>query len=213
MRRRLSSVLRWSVFVLPCVAGCVSETRGPTGEVMAEAENDGPMPLEAAENRVRAMIAELPREAGQDLLGTLERITAYREIALRPIRDALVGADARSRSHLVYVLGRIGGPEAHRIMTATLADKDPVVRFESAAALLDKGDLSGVPVLIASLRDQDRKIRFKSIESLKRFTKKDFGYDFAADEAERTAAAGRWDAWWAKTRAELIYVGNVSENR
>lgn len=214
MNERRGAIVRRAPWLLVlCAAGCVSETRGPSGEIIAEENDDGPTPLEVAENRVRVQIGELPRQAGQDLLATLETIVAHKEISLRPIREALPNADARTRSHLVYVLGRIGGPEAGRILTTALADPDPVVRFESAAALLDKGDFSGVPVLIKSLRDADRKIRFKSIESLKRFTKKDFGYDFAADAPAREDAALRWDAWWAKTRAELVYVGAVSEKR
>ncbi|HYC76411.1 MAG TPA: HEAT repeat domain-containing protein [Planctomycetota bacterium] len=190
-----------------CAAACVSETRGPSGEIVAEEEN-GPSPVETAEAQVAALIRDLPRRSGADLLGALDRIAFYKTLALRPIGEALAKADPRTRSHLVYVLGVIGGSDAHRLIASRLGDADPVVRFEAASALLDANDISGVPVLIAYLRDGDKRIRYKAFESLKRFTKQDFGYDFAAAEPAREAAVAKWDAWWSKTRAEMLYVGN-----
>jgi HEAT repeat protein len=206
----MRSFLLAACIVVPfALSACVSETIGPSGEVVAEAEVGGKTPLEAAEERVDALLDALAQSSGKDLLGVLDRLTAYKEIALGPIRRRMETADPRTRSHLVYLLGRIGGNEAHRMMAARLADKDAVVRFESAAALLERGDLAGVPVLMKSLRDPDRKMRFKAFEALRSFTKQDFGYDFAADEARRETAAAAWDAWWAKTRAELLYVGDT----
>ncbi len=204
-----------SVLLLPfAMVACVSETTGPSGEVLAEAVDEGgKSPVETAEERVDYLLDELGRSRGKDLLATLDRISSYKELALAPIARRMEASEPRMRSHLVFLLGRIGGNTAHRMMAARLGDKDPVVRFESAAALLERGDMGGVPILVKSLRDPDRKLRFKAFESLKQFTKQDFGYDFAADEPRREIAAAQWDAWWSKTRAELLYVGQTSDSK
>lgn len=210
---RRSSIALTVLLVPFTLAACVSETTGPSGEVVADVTTErGKSPVEAAEERVNYLLDELGRSTGKDLLGTLDRISSYKELALAPIARRMESAEPRMRSHLVFLLGRIGGNGAHRMMAARLADKDPVVRFESAAALLERGDLGGVPVLVKALRDPDRKLRFKAFESLKNFTKQDFGYDFAADESRREVAAAQWDAWWSKTRAELLYVGRTSDS-
>jgi hypothetical protein len=205
--------MRTSVFVIGFAVvffapGCVTERRGADGAIAAdEVADDGKLPLDLAQDRVRAEIGDLPRLTGRHLLSAMDRIAAYRAIAIVPIAERIDDPDPFLRSHLVYVLGRIGGPDAHRLLASRIADTDPIVRFESAAALLDAGDLGGVPVLVKMLREPDRKLRYKSIEALKRFTKQDFGYDFAADEPQRERAVAQWDAWWTKTRAELIYAG------
>lgn len=207
MRSRLF-VRALPLLCLPFASACVSETRGPGGELLAEdSAEDGKSPLEQAEERVRAHLAVLERSTGKDLLGVVDRIVSYKEIALRPIAERMETGDSRVRSLLVYVLGRIDGTYAHAQLTARLSDPDPVVRFEAASALVDDADLSGVPLLVKALREPDRKLRFKAIEALRRLTKQDFGYDFAADEPGRERAVAAWDSWWAKTRAELLYVG------
>ena len=58
-----------------------------------------------------------------------------------------------------------------------------LVRYEVAASLLQFKDLSGVPVLIGFLEDEDRRIRFKSFQALSAFTRQDFGYEFGSDYA------------------------------
>ncbi len=191
---------------LAVCGGCVSETFRPDGGIMEEKQpSTGPSPVERVEARVRSKIEQMKIEQGGELVRTMQEIAAYRELALSPIAETLPNTDATQRANLVYVLGLIGGSEAHAIVGAQLRDKDPVVRYEAASSLLQFRDWSGVPVLIGFLGDQDRRMRYKAFQALKEFTKEDLGYDFAGSDEERAAAVGRWSKWWQRRRAELVY--------
>ena len=101
MRSRLF-VRALPLLCLPFASACVSETRGPGGELLAEdSAEDGKSPLEQAEERVRAHLAVLERSTGKDLLGVVDRIVSYKEIALRPIAERMETGDSRVRSMLV----------------------------------------------------------------------------------------------------------------
>lgn len=57
-------------------------------------------------------------------------------VYVEPLREALAGAeDPVVRGHAAWALGRIGGEPARAALTKALADADPEVRAEAAAAL------------------------------------------------------------------------------
>jgi HEAT repeats len=189
------------------LAGCITETRTRTGEVIEE--NPPPKcektPVELVEAQVRQRIEHMRYESGTELLRTMEAIASCKEIALRPIAEEMTTSDPGVRANLVYTLSMIGGGKAHALVSRQMGDKSPVVRYEVAASLLQFKDWSGVPVLIGFLEDEDRRLRFKSFQALSSFAKQDFGYDFGAPEPERTAAVTRWKAWWSEKQSDLVY--------
>jgi HEAT repeat protein len=135
----------------------------------------------------------------------MEVIAGCKELAFRPIMEAMPNAEPGVRANLVYTLSLIGGGQAHALVSRQISDQSPVVRYEVAAALLQFKDWSGVPVLIGFLEAEDRRIRFKSFQALSAFAKQDFGYDFGAPEPERTAAVTRWKEWWTEKRSDLVF--------
>jgi hypothetical protein len=189
------------------IAGCVTETRTSTGEIIEEKKPIAgeKSPIEQVEAQVRQRIDHMRYESGTELLHTIETIASCKELALKPVAEAMPSVDAGVRANLVYTLSLIGGGQAHALVTRQMNDPNPVVRYEVASALLQFKDWSGVPVLIGFLEDNDRRIRFKSFQALSTFAKQDFGYDFGAPEPERTAAVGRWKTWWNEKQSDLVY--------
>jgi hypothetical protein len=189
------------------LTGCVTETRTATGEII---EDRKPIPgektpVKQVETQVRQRIDHMRYEQGTELLKTIETIASCKELALKPIAEALASADTGVRANLVYTLSLIGGSQAHALVARQMSDQSPVVRYEAASSLLQFKDWSGVPVLIGFLESEDRRIRFKSFQALQTFAKQDFGYDFGAPEPERTAAVTRWKDWWTEKRSDLVY--------
>lgn len=199
----------WKVALIGFVAllsGCVTETK-PIGDDAVEEKklSCAPTPVEQIEKQVRLKIDHMRYESGTELLRTMEKIASCKQIALKPIKEALATSDVGMRASLVYTLSLMGGSQAHAIVAAQISDQSPVVRYEAASALLQFKDVSGVPLLIGFLEDEDRRIRFKSFQALNTFAHEDFGYDFGAPEETRTAAVERWKSWWARRRSELVY--------
>jgi hypothetical protein len=194
---------------LIAVSGCVSETRTLTGELIQDrtCAPCEPTPVDQVETQVRKRIDHLRYEQGAELLKSIDTIAGCKELALRPIAEAMPRSDAGVRANLVYTLGLIGGSQAHQLVARQLSDESPVVRYEVAASLLQFKDWSGVPVLISFLEDDDRRIRFKSFQALSGFAHQDFGYEFGAPEPERAAAVDKWKTWWSQKRSDLIYEG------
>jgi hypothetical protein len=199
----------WKVALIGFMAllsGCVTETK-PFGENCVEEKptSSAPTPVEQIETQVRRKIDHMKYESGTELLRTMETIASCKQLAIRPIKEALATQDAGIRASLVYTLSLMGGSQAHALVATQISDKSPVVRYEAASALLQFKDVSGIPILIGFLEDEDRRIRFKSFQALNTFTHEDFGYDFGAPEATRAPAVERWKGWWAQRRSELVY--------
>jgi PBS lyase HEAT-like repeat len=193
--------------LLVVLSGCVTETKTVGGDVVESTPQTGPTPVEQIETKVRKRIDHMKYEKGTELLKSMEVIASCKELALRPINEALQTQESGIRANLVYTLSLIGGSQAHAIVARQISDKSPVVRYEAASALLQFQDVSGIPILIGFLEDADRRIRFKSFQALEGFTKQNFGYDFGAPEADRAAAVERWRNWWCERRSQLIYEG------
>jgi HEAT repeat protein len=188
------------------LAGCVTETRNLNGELLEKKKpSNTPTPVEQVEAQVRKRIDHLKYESGAELLRSMETIAGCEQLALKPIAEALPNSDAGVRANLVYTLSLIGGSQAHSIVARQVSDQSPIVRYEAASALLQFKDVSGIPILIGFLEDEDRRLRFKSIQALEGFTNEDFGYDFGAPEPVRAESVKRWKDWWTMRRTELVY--------
>lgn len=195
------------------LVGCVTEVNGVEQVDRNDDPNRGPSPLERAQRDVARLVDRLQFESGTQLYGTMQRIVAYREIAREPLIDALENSQTRSRANILYLLGYVGGPESRPVLVKHLGDKDEVVRYEAAAALLGLGDFSSVPILIEMLSSPDRQLRYKAHEALAKITREDFGFLAHAPETERRAAAKRWADWWTRQRARLLFDRSGGETK
>jgi hypothetical protein len=168
--------------------------------------------LEFAHGRVAERVAQVQYQSGNELLGTLQELVGYKEVALEPILKALPDADPRTRANLLYVLSFLRRPEAHAALSRSLADEHPVVRYEAASGLIGQGDLSSVPVLISFLESSDRRMRYKAFTALSQATGEEFGYDFNSDPVDQEEAIGLWRGWWTARRRAII-LGDSSASR
>jgi len=202
--------MRHLIVVLPAfiLISCVAVDQN--GDRVAE--NDVRKPkqgrLERVHESVSARIEQMKFQHGKILLRTLQQLISVKELAYVPIVKAMPDADERTRANLIYVLGFMEGhTDAHRVLAGHLKDKSEVVRFESAAALMNLGDWSAVPILIGFMDSGSRRLRYKSHEVLRDSTRQDFGFDFDAEGNSRAPALAKWKAWWEDRREEIIYQG------
>jgi hypothetical protein len=183
----------------------VTEERNSTGEIVQESKPASPTPVEQVESQVRKRIDHLMYESGSELFRSMQTIASCKELALKPISEAIQTTDASGRANLVFILSMIGGSQAHAIVSRQICDRSAVVRYEAASALLQFKDVSGIPILIGFLEDEDRRLRFKSFQALSAFTHEDFGYDFGAPEPARAEAVEKWKEWWKERRSAIVY--------
>lgn len=182
------------------LSACVTESDRPsTGK-----GESNKSPVEQVQETAAERIEKMKFQYGSDLLATMQGLIGLKDLARGPVVEALPNADPRTRANLLYVLGFIGGSDSHRAITPYLGDRDLMVRYEAAAALLQIGDWSSVPTLIEFLGNDDRRIRYKSFQILREKTRLDFGYDFNGAPHDREEALGRWKNWWQDRRREII---------
>jgi HEAT repeat protein len=160
--------------------------------------------LEFAHKRVEDKVSKVQYQSGNELLKTLQDLVEYKEVAMVPIINALPTAESRTRANLLYVLSFLKRPESHDALVRSLADENPVVRYEAASGLIGQGDMSAIPVLIGFLESNDRRMRYKAFTALSQATGEEFGYDFNGDPDEQVQAIGRWRGWWTERRRALI---------
>lgn len=194
-----------AIIPLLLLSACVTTDRdgNPVAEEKERPEKQSR--LERAHAQVNSRIDRMKYQYGKALLRTMQELIGLKELAFAPITKALPNVDSRTRANLVYVLGFLGGNEAHQIIVSHLKDQSEVVRYEAAAALMTLGDLSAVPVLITFMDSDNRRLRFKAHEVLRSTTRQDFGYDFNAEHDGRAKAIARWRSWWKNRRGEIIY--------
>lgn len=198
--RFLSCVLALlASFLLP---SCVTEGPPPPDE--EEQETTGP--LEHVEAKIAQIISQMHNQSEDGLFRSAQLLRRYGELSLGPIGEAMEEANPRTRSVLLWATGFIGAEGgsarkgARELALPWLADPNPAVSYEAAAALAEMGDWSGVPRLLSWLDSPDRKARYKAIDVLQRIAGDDFGYDFAAAGPIRAPAVARWQEWWSARR-------------
>ena len=75
---------------------------------------------------------------------------------------------------------------------ADLDNPDPVVKFRAFKWAGDSKEESAVPQLVDMLEDEDDSVRFFAIQTLRRITGTDNGYDYKAAPHRRAEAVKRW---------------------
>ncbi len=85
-----------------------------------------------------------------------------------------------------------------RLRTVHLVSAAPAVRRGAADELGRREVFEAVPDLLARVEDDDVAVRTASVASLRRLTNRMYDLEATDLPAVRTAAVGRWRAWWSR---------------
>ena len=75
---------------------------------------------------------------------------------------------------------------------ADLEDPDMTVRIMAVKWAGDNELIEAAPYLVDNLQNEDKALRFYSIQALRRITGRDCGYDYKASPGSRAEAVGCW---------------------
>ncbi|HUG93064.1 MAG TPA: PQQ-binding-like beta-propeller repeat protein, partial [Planctomycetaceae bacterium] len=114
-------------------------------------------------------------------------------------RDALSAAanaeDPAVRLLAVTGLAAVATDEELPLLRAALGDPHEPVRFEAAAALVNRGERDALSAFAELLESDDVHIRNRSLATLRAVTGQHFGYVASAAADERAAKAAEWRTW------------------
>jgi hypothetical protein len=151
----------------------------------------------ARERRVIPRLIEL-MESPDDAV-KFAATKAFAQVALQS-PEGLTAAKAKSWWDLNHdVSERV-------FLNEQLQSDDPLVAVEAAKGLYDLREKAIVPVLIKTLKGDNRKANEKAIGLISRITGNDWGYDVAAAPEARAKVATQLEKWWKDngTRFEWI---------
>ena len=83
-----------------------------------------------------------------------------------------------------------------------LDNQDIMVRIMAIKWAGDNSVSQAVPYLVDNLQNEDKAVRFYSIEALRRITGTDFGYDYKASPNSRAQASERWQSFLKSNEME-----------
>jgi HEAT repeat protein len=115
-------------------------------------------------------------------------------------KQQLKSKDQKSRLRAIEKLVAEGGTKACEVLAEVLADGDPEVRKDMAAALGQLGEESGVEPLAAALRDPHENVRAAAAKALGRIRSPQ-GVHSLVSALQDTASVVRWSA--AKSLDEI----------
>jgi len=81
---------------------------------------------------------------------------------------------------------------ARNIELEDLQSSDPTVRVMAIKWTGENKVLQAVPQLVVLLQNEDKAVRFYAIQSLRRITGTDNGFDYKANPKNRAVAVQRW---------------------
>ena len=87
-----------------------------------------------------------------------------------------------------------------------LQSDDPLVSVEAAKALYDLREKAIVPVLIKTLKGDNRKANEKAISLISRITGNDWGYDVAAAPEARGKVVTQLEKWWKESSVRFEWI-------
>ena len=152
--------------------------------------------------RLKARVDNIKYQKGTTLISNLERIAAYREMALPVCLEGLKDENAMTRMGCAYALGRIGSTQAIPALERALNDKVHFVRYEIASQLGVLGSRAGYGVLVKGLSDDNIRYRFKCFEALHAITGRTFDYSHNASPERRSVSLEKWNAWLEQVESE-----------
>jgi hypothetical protein len=128
------------------------------------------------------------------------------------VTAALADKIAVRRAAAAHVLGRSPRAGAHRPLSRLLADPNPRVRYEAAAAVVGAGDRAGVPVLIALLDDAPLPYAWQAEQVLYRLAGEQAPAASlgSGDITARRKCRDTWEEWW-KDRGDRIDLARLAK--
>jgi len=180
---------------LSTLAGCMTTTEGEIDTTPSNAIVDAD---------ITRRIGELKYQHGPELLQSMTTLARMGEAAAPRLREGLRSEDWLTRASLAWVMGATSDRRYIPDLRAAIGDPVAGVRYEVASALVELGDATGFPPLVAGLSDADVRNRYKCFESLRRATGRDFGYQHDASPETRRAAIVRWNSWLESLRASAL---------
>ncbi len=186
------------------------ETAHSAGRLVKLLESGSDLAVTMAAARVLA--ARKPPEAVPTLLAYLpmcddEMVTeailealavgGVREGKVHPaLAAALKDRDPVKRLAAAHVHGK-AGPASHKELAPLLADPDPRVRYQAAAALVRGGERSAVPPLIALLAEDRQALAWRAEALLFRLAgEKAPQVSLGAGADDQRKCRDAWAAWW-----------------
>jgi hypothetical protein len=151
----------------------------------------------ARDRRVIPRLIELMEHPDEAVQFSAKR--AFGQVSLQP-SEGLTAAKAKAWWDLNHdVSERV-------FLNEQLQSSDPMVAVEAAKGLYDLREKAIVPVLIKTLKGDDRKANEKAVDLIRRITGNDWGYDVMAAPDARLKIVAQLEKWWKEngTRFEWI---------
>lgn len=127
-------------------------------------------------------------------------LIALRQDAVPILVKNATHPNREARMRIIYALGEIGEAKSlPAISNALLKDADKEIRFTALRAVAKNFiDRIVIPLMIMTLKDEERDIRAAALEVLKTRTPADLdlGFPLDAPTEEREKAMKRWQEWW-----------------
>lgn len=161
-----------------------------------------PTPAGAAP-RIDASVAALGSSDFGERSRAADALLARGEAALPALGaagDAPVAAHGRvpvstTRAVIAEILATA---DVGRLRSVHLASVAPAVRRGAAEELGRRDAFDAVPDLLARVEDDDVAVRTAAVASLRRLTNRMYDLEATDPPQVRTAAVGRWRAWWGR---------------
>ena len=83
-------------------------------------------------------------------------------------------------------------PFNRKVTFSDLESQDPLIRIRAMKWACDNNVHEAVPPLVDSLQSDDEAVRFYAIQTLRRITGTDCGYDYKSPADRRAAAVKHW---------------------
>ena len=200
MQRLLASLLRPSfaaglagaALTAACASTHGSAPTGPVGGVFVE-----PSEQLARQIELKAVECEF-WSTEEDFVGLCDWFYEVGEPGYESLLDMAAGTSTRARFVAMSAFAIIGDRRlVQRFREEVPVPDEPSLHMSYARALMQMGDFSEVPVLIAGLHDPNPRNRAMAHQSLERATNNDVPFDPTGSREERETTASIWRRWFA----------------
>ncbi|MEC7232514.1 MAG: hypothetical protein VXZ39_02135 [Planctomycetota bacterium] len=200
MQRLLASLLRpvtvaglaGAALAAACSSTQGSAPTGPRGAGFVE-----PSEQLARQIELKAVECEF-WNTEEEFVGLCDWFYEVGEPSYESLLDMAAGPSMRARFVAMSAFAIIGDRRlVQRFRGEVPVPDDPSLRMSYARALIQMGDFSDVPVLIAGLHDPNPRNRAMAHQSLERATNNDVPFNAAGSREEREKTASIWRRWFA----------------
>ncbi len=168
-----------------------------------------PASLDPVERANRAL-AELEGSEGPPPAEAVARLLSV-DIELH---ELMVTGQIQISEEAVQALGRAdgNGELTHMLEEIAYHAPDPWTRLRGGQALVSRRNMLGVEALIDLLeRDVPALVQLQGVETLRKATGQDFGFDPLTDEEAKERAVYKWRFWMESYRGEPLPDGSEQE--